>query len=130
MQLNPDCVRDLMLTLEKYLQFTEALEAPILLFNELLMLSPVSSHTKQDVAYTTLKLIEANYISAHVTEADDSFLEAAYFSITYSGHQFLENIRNPDVWQETKSKARKIGSYALNILSQIAAGIITARINN
>ena len=130
MQLNPDCVRDLMLTLEKYLQFTEALEAPILLFNELLMLSPVSSHTKQDVAYTTLKLIEANYISAHVTEADDSFLEAVYFSITYSGHQFLENIRNPDVWQETKSKARKIGSYALNILSQIAAGIITARINN
>ena len=129
MKLNPDCVRDLLLTLEELLQFDDNMEYPTI-FSEAVEGSPqMKGYSKQDIAYTTLKLIEAGYINAAPIPGDNCYNGALYSSITYPGHEFLDTVRPPDVWTETKSKAKKIGSFALNILAQIASSVIASRIN-
>jgi len=50
--------------------------------------------------------------------------------MTYKGHQFLDSVRSPKVWRETKSVAEKVGVFSLNFLSQTASQIITNLVTN
>ena len=45
-------------------------------------------------------------------------------SITWNGHQFLDNVRSNTVWNKTKETAIKLGSVSVSFLSNIAAQII------
>ena len=42
--------------------------------------------------------------------------------LTMAGHQYLETIRDPEVWRQTKESAEKIGSFSLDVLSALAKG--------
>ena len=46
-----------------------------------------------------------------------------YVDLTPSGHEFLNTIRDPKIWKETKNFAAKAGSFSLKIVSAIAEGI-------
>ena len=39
-----------------------------------------------------------------------------------AGHQYLEMIRDPEIWRQTKESAQKIGSFSLDVLSALAKG--------
>lgn len=40
--------------------------------------------------------------------------------LTASGHDFIDTIKNPEVWDRTKSAAKRAGGVGLNFLIQIA----------
>ena len=48
--------------------------------------------------------------------------------MTWAGHEFLDGIRDPKVWAETKEGVKKIGSFSLDIVSAIAKGILKKKI--
>ena len=48
--------------------------------------------------------------------------------LSSQGYLFLANIREDNIWNETKSIAENIGSLSLPTLAQIADNIITKRI--
>ncbi len=48
--------------------------------------------------------------------------------MTWSGHEFINEIRDPTIWAETKEGAKKVGSFSLAIVSDIAKGIIKKKI--
>lgn len=100
MRLNYDCVRDVLLTLESELQFNENLEYPDINLNQLCNL--MSDYNKQEIAYTSLKLIEADYICANPLSVDDSIYDILYSSITFAGHQYLDSVRDTNVWKKIK----------------------------
>ena len=132
MRLNPDCVRDLLLALEELLQFEEDdgnIYYPSLFSSKVENHENLKRYSKADIAYTTLKLVEADYINAAIVDQGSMHCGAVYASITYLGHQFLETIRTPSIWKETKSIAKSVGSFAINVLSNIAVNVITRRIN-
>jgi hypothetical protein len=43
-------------------------------------------------------------------------------SLTWKGHEFLDTIRDPDIWRETKAGAKKVGSSAVEFLWELAKG--------
>ena len=47
--------------------------------------------------------------------------------LTWEGHEFLDNIRDPEIWRKTKSGAKKVGSFSIGILAEIARAAITAK---
>ena len=47
--------------------------------------------------------------------------------ITWAGHDFLDAVREPQVWAETKSRAEKVGGWTVGILTDIAKGYIKAK---
>ena len=96
MKLDYNCLRDLLLILEENLIFEDDLEYPCLTFENVVDAMP-DTYTRSDIAYTTIMADEAGLIDAKVMSANDSFYGCTYWSLTYYGHQFLENIRDKKV---------------------------------
>ena len=49
--------------------------------------------------------------------------------ISWAGHEFLDKVRDPDIWRKTKEGAEKVGSWSVKLLADIAAGLIRAKAN-
>lgn len=127
MKLNIDCVRDLLLAVENYVNFDENLIYPTVSVEKLFQCDFLRRYSKADIFYTALKLYEGGFINADVQYGDNTSV-ILIKSLTYEGHCFLENIRTPAVWSKTKSKAAKIGSFALDVISEIAVGYVLKHI--
>lgn len=114
MRLNADCVRDVMLFLEENLELVSFLECSNIEIN----------YNSNDVTYTCAKLIEAGYLIGNTTVDLSGHMKVVINSITWNGHQFLDNVRSNTVWNKTKETAIKLGSVSVSFLSNIAAQII------
>ena len=49
-------------------------------------------------------------------------------SLTWAGHEFLDGVRDPEIWRQTKAGAAKAGNWSLQTLADIAVGIAKARV--
>lgn len=47
--------------------------------------------------------------------------------ITWAGHEFLDTVRDPEIWRRTKSGAEKLGSWSIKLLGEMASGFIRMR---
>lgn len=48
-----------------------------------------------------------------------------YFrTLSWAGRDFLDAVREPKVWQETKSRASTIGGWTVGILRDLAVGLV------
>lgn len=119
MKLNPDCIRDILLAVEKV---TDA-NTPF-------------RYSRYKSAHQHLAKYDHNEILYHMKQCnmDDMF---DGFTLTDSGdlviirdlspkgHKFLANVRQDNIWNNTKIIAGKVGSKSLEALVQISSNIIT-----
>ena len=47
--------------------------------------------------------------------------------LTWEGHEFLENVRDPQVWSNTKAAAQKVGGFSFGLIAELAAGYLKAK---
>lgn len=121
MNLNHDCVRDLMLSFED----VPYGETPTMEY--FIKLKRLASYTNEDILYCTEKLLEANYIELHRIKAWGLPFDGIFRGITWEGHQFLDSVRSDTVWNKSKEKIKEtVGSASIQILSALASSI-TAR---
>lgn len=117
MKLNQECIRDILLYIEENLTYENWIEASSL---------PLDKYSSEELIYTVEKLIEADFLNCSTSHYIGSSLPAIRIkSITYSGHQFLDNIRDDKVWKETKSIVSKVSSVSIQIISDVASKVIT-----
>ena len=121
MQLNPDCVRDLLLEVERTSSYTTGLYLDTNVENDLF-----KKYSWSEIIYHIKQCNMANLItSASVFETDGY---ANVDDLTPDGHKFLSNIRSDDIWGKTKVIAKKIGSSSLDALTQVAGNVISTLI--
>lgn len=113
MRLLHDCVRDVMLFVEENLEYDNVLMTSFIQEH-------LSDYSIEDINYTCKKLSEAGYLKIDVDMLDT----ITVIKMTYDGHVFLDNIRDNNVWAETKSKISKIASVSLPIIQQVASQLI------
>lgn len=116
MELKHDCVRNVMLYLEENLTLRG-----VITNNNI----EIKNYSSDDITYTIMKLREAGFIEASKQDYAGIILIK---SITYNGHQFLDTIRDGQVWSETKSKISKIAGVSLPIIQQVASQIIMLKL--
>lgn len=116
MKLNHDNVRELLLNLEENLPLNDSLQ-----------LDP--SNTDPETLYSALKLIEAGFIEGNQIKFIDGDFMILIHSITWNGHEFLDNIRPKTTWEKTKSLAKTIGGSSLPMLGKIASKVSADMIN-
>lgn len=109
MKLNYDCVRSVLLTVET-------------IFEQL------PKYEDNEILYTIEKLKEAGYINAALQFAAGHFIDGAVSSTTYSGHEYLDNIREPDVWRKVKAMLKNAGATTLPLISQAAQMLIGSQL--
>ncbi|MGN1297706.1 MAG: DUF2513 domain-containing protein [Clostridia bacterium] len=110
MKLNNECVRDLLIYLEDNLNYHERLYV-----HEI----KLKNYSSDELLYTAEKLKEANFLNCFGGRYSKYNLPLSIDSITYQGHQFLDSIRDEDVWSNAKSKIKTVASVTLPILQDL-----------
>ena len=119
MKLNPDCIRDILISIEE------------MDYNSTYTISKLNAalpqYSKEELNYHCLHLIEAGFITADSTSVSMSVLSQVgrIYDLTFSGHQFIANIRSDNVWNGVKSIGNKIGTHSLEAITQIASNVIS-----
>lgn len=117
MKLNPDCIRDILLTVEDNTSFGEFLE-----FEDSSNYKYLSSYTNDEVLYH-IKQCELSGLLTKVSW----FLGGSCLihDLSPYGHEFLANIRSNTNWNKTKEITKKVGTTSLNAIIQIASNVIS-----
>jgi hypothetical protein len=81
---------------------------------------PLAISGKSDVetSYHVMLLAEAGFLKAHDVGGMNSF-EWQATRLTYRGHEFLDVVRDPEIWRRTKEGAEKAGVSAVGMLLEI-----------
>ena len=107
MKLDKDLVREILLALEK--DDGDPFGWKDLTFDD---------HTQEEVAYHVCILAEGGFLTA----MDLSTMDGADWRpqrLTYDGHEFLDTIRDNQVWKLTKETAKKAGVGGLKVLVEV-----------
>lgn len=118
MELNSDCVRDILLTAEENEGMCYPGKYPLL-----------DKYDEEVVVYH-INQCHMNDLILKKVYTDD---EICIPDLTPKGHDYLANIRNSDIWAKTKELGKELGCKSLNALislsSQIIATLIRAKFN-
>lgn len=132
MKLNHDCVRDMLLLIEHNLDLNPISLNKTIDNDKSFVSNPETLnfiYEKNTMFYTVLKLMESGYISGKSIDSDQQkALDIRISSLTWEGHQFLDNIRDPKVWRKAKKELSKFKSVSVKIIGSVAANVLTKMI--
>lgn len=135
MYLNYDCLRDVLLVLERRLLIVEKpdfllggdcmrLSFSCVSLEELMADDDIVGYSKADVFYCIHNLEQAGYITAYIEYAGDCIQECIVTDITYSGHMFLRNVSDSTIWSAVKEKLGPGLNAALPVVFDLAGKLI------
>ena len=110
MKLDKDLVREILLQ-------TEASRTAMGFVN-----LHIPDHVDEEVSYHVELLTEAGFIEAYDLTTNDGY-EWRPKRLTYEGHEFLDTVRDPEIWKTTKETAKKAGVASLKALFEIGKSI-------
>lgn len=129
MKLNPDCIRDILLTVEEY-----ASPANHLTIDDPTTPLNIALQNPCDIKYERLKGYTFEEIKYHIRQCNESGLLInfkTYINGTLSiddlspdGHQLLSDIRSDTVWNKTKSICVEFGDISLKTLKEIVVKVV------
>ena len=123
MKLNADYVRDILLFIEKELdyEYTDS-NTPSkhkeISDGKLACDKCFDNYDKQELTYALELLIKEGFIdlATRPNMYDGNINHARIIGLTWQGHELLDNIRNNTVWNAVKKKAAKFGGLSISAL--------------
>jgi hypothetical protein len=80
--------------------------------------------TYEDIDYHLGQLIDAGLLEGDRTMSPGYVIK----KVSWQGHEFLDDTRDPDVWQKARSGAQKIVGAGFNLTWEIAKAEIKAKL--
>lgn len=124
MKLKQDCVRYVLLALE-------AQEIGMLnrgaQSSEIVKQLTNDHFSADDILYTLWQLADGKLISADCQKYSNG-IWLNVFDITWQGHEFLDSIRDDEVWKQTKKATSSLKSVSIGILKNVATAVLTGMI--
>lgn len=115
MKLDINCVRDVLLEIEEFPLGYQPLDS---------FKKSIQKHGELNVLYTLYKLHEAKYINAEIGLDEGGFPHCmAVYNMTFQGHEFLNSVRSPGVWEQLSEAASEGGTACLKVVGDIAIDI-------
>lgn len=91
----------------------------------------IEKHGPEDVLYTLVKLSEAEYINAKYLRTMDRRPHlGSIFDLTFVGHEFLNSIRTPGVWERIKGAAGDGGTACLKAIGDVALEMLKEKLKS
>jgi hypothetical protein len=125
MKRDMNLVRDLLLGIERDPQF-----------NGTKMLSPtepkelgITGHTMDEVSYHLAMLIEAGFVAGKSSGIRIGVNIPVISKLTWQGHEFLDDIRDPDIWTKTMERTKGLTSVGLAFVWEIAKAEIKTKLH-
>ena len=113
MKLNPDCIRDILLTVEDHSDFYHQTE-----YKHESPFERLQKYTHDEIVYHIMQCEQSGLIY------DVHYYDGGYHTdirdLSPAGHEFLANIRNDSFFNKIKNIAKELGTNSLKDISQIA----------
>ena len=97
------------------------------------MLNPASAadlgiegHSDHEIAYNCAQLVEAGFLTGNTRMATQGTVIIG--KLTWQGHEFLDAVRDPDIWRKTKERAKTVTTVGIGFLWEIAKAEIKAKL--
>lgn len=89
----------------------------------------VDDFSSEQVTYHLMLLVQDGLIDGTDVSTISSFC-TEYFPrwLTPAGCDYLDQIRDPKIWKQTKSAAKEAGGFSLDLLKELAKGFIVTQI--
>lgn len=131
MKLNPDCIRAVMLEIEKSWELK--VESSGSIRKEPLRIAhlyeSLPDYDRTDIFYSVFNLQQAGYLDAKIQyAANGSVYYCAINHMTYAGHEFLDRVRDSKNWAKVKAGLDHVRNYSLDAISAVAEGVANAAI--
>jgi len=78
-----------------------------------------------EIAYNLRLLTDAGFLNLTKNQGADTI---GILGLTWQGHEFLDTVRDPEIWHKTKEGAKKAGGFTVGLLSDLAKGLIKTQI--
>lgn len=119
MKRDMDLIRELLLAIEDHPTLADGSQVLIV-------------DTADKLGFQDRSLAEIHYhlemlIKKGLVEGEINLLQIVS-GLTWDGHDFLDTIRDPDIWRQTKEGAKKAGGFSLELLGDLAKGLIKKKI--
>lgn len=123
MEINHDCVRELMLDIEKYILADTTWGQ-----DKLRTLPAWKTYGEDETLYCLARLIEADYVNANIRRGSGKIFDYYISSLTWTGHEYLDNIRDDGVWKSVKEKTKMLSGVSLQIMGGVALSVIKQKL--
>ena len=78
-----------------------------------------------EIAYAVRMLEHAGFLDLTPTQPA---MGVCLRGLTWNGHDFLDSIRDPEIWRKTKAGAQLAGGFTVELLGALARGFIKTQI--
>lgn len=119
MKRDMDLVRDLLLAIESHPTLADGSQVLVVDTPERLGLP---DRSLEEIHYHLEMMIKKGLVEGELN------LMEMVSGLTWEGHDFLDSIRDPAIWQATKDGAKKAGGFSLELLGALAKGLIKKKI--
>lgn len=103
--------------------------------------SPAHIHAKDiqvenasvlEIQYHLNLMFQAGLIDGEPTKSStsDRLISVTPFGLTWQGHEFLESVRDPEIWTKAKAGAAAAGTVGIEFLWAIAKALIASQIRS
>jgi len=75
--------------------------------------------SNQEIAYHIRIMTQGDLISMGGID-DDGVTIHKYYGFRWAGHEFLDDVRDPEIWRKTKAAAGKVGGASIGFIWEIA----------
>ena len=121
MRLNYDCIRDVLLAISELNQYEYCGTHYRLhdVSKQEIMAHPIiaGNYSYDDIQYSLLQLFAMSYLKGRcITNRPGELWQCEIKDITLSGHEFLDNIKEPSTWEAVKTHAKKLGAISMTTL--------------
>ena len=120
MKRDMDLIRKLLLRIE---DMPAPHRAPVLHFIDANTLQQPDEDLEV-IAYHLQLLVQAGFLD----ETKEGKLFGGITGLTWLGHDFLDSVRNPEIWKRTKEGAAKAGGYTVELLADLAKGFLKTQV--
>jgi hypothetical protein len=124
MKRDMDLIRELLLKLE-------ALDIPP---GTLTPLSPhgpalaIEGFTGDDIGHHLRMMVSGGFIETGSSRPFGPEGSLMFHAISWQGHDFLDSVRDPKIWEKTKSGAEAAGGFTVDLLKDLAKGFIRKQV--
>ena len=115
-QLQPDFVREILLAIEAEPKYAGADHQSIV---------TLGNHTEEETKYHVSRLIQAGLLDGDFSRPH---LPPLVKGLTWDGHQYLENIRDPEIWKKTNEGLKEVGGFSFDLVKALAKGLVKKQI--
>ena len=86
----------------------------------------VADHADAEVTYNLVQAVEAGLLEGNTKMAAHGVVMIS--KLTPRGHQFLDDIRDADVWHKTRERAKGVAGVGISFVWEIAKAEIRAKL--